>query len=111
LEILIFLMKTVHKEIWKLILKFQDKKEMKWKFDARNKVDNILKDGSIYWICSNKKCKGQLNMDCQMTVIISVSIEDNYHNNERKIEKQRLSVQTESMWRLDCKTWPISDQY
>jgi hypothetical protein len=36
-------------------------------------------------------------MDCQMTVIISVSIEDNYHNNERKIEKQRLSVQTESM--------------
>ena len=35
---------TVHKEIWKLILKFQDKKEMKWKFDARYKVDTILKE-------------------------------------------------------------------
>ena len=50
-------------------------------------------------------------MDCQMTVIISVSIEHNYYNDQREIEKQQLCVQTESMWRLDCKTWPISDQY
>jgi hypothetical protein len=50
------------------------------------RIDNTLKDGFISWRCCNKKCKGRLKTDSQMTTIIPVTMDHNHDNNERRSE-------------------------
>jgi hypothetical protein len=49
-------------------------------------IDNTLKDRFISWRCCNKKCKGRLKTDSQMTTIIPVTMDHNHDNNERRTE-------------------------
>ena len=51
-----------------------------------------MKDGFSSWRCCNKKCKGRLKPDSQMTTIIPVTMDHNHDNNERRTEMQRLRV-------------------
>jgi hypothetical protein len=50
------------------------------------RIDNTLKDGFISWRCYNKTCKGRLKTDSQMTTIMTVTMDHNHDNNERRTE-------------------------